>query len=438
MLGIYTLLKRITPYPLRTRIKGVVYDLTFYQIPRLKYSFKKLTGVNKRPSQNNPRRETAAPEKIKILYVVPCLLVGGAEIMLYQLLRHLDRTKFAVYTVCTHARGELADRVEQSVDGFYDLSLSHQTEGGKNKEILQIIDRHRIDIVHFSNSEALFFLSFTLKLKRPRIRIMNWVHCDILFFDRLYHYAYKRFGQTIDHTIVVNQHMRQYLINQKQVKPDRVTTVLNGIDLDMFSADGSGGKGLRRQYGISDDRMVVSFVARLSIEKNPVQFVRIAARLHKFFPQTLFIIAGDGDLRRNVEKEIAKHNLQSVFLLLGFVNKVSEILAMTDLFISCSLTEGLPINILEAMAMGVPVIAHAVGGVGELIKDGHNGFTVSQIDAELYSEKANQLIKDENLRAQISKKARQTVRANYDIRKTAEKMMAVYSKIMTAPLADFP
>ncbi len=416
-------LKPFIPYLIRTKIKGSVYDFWFYQIPRLKYIWKKLTGVYKESTLRITNNKKIG--KLNILYVVPCLLIGGAEMMLWQLLRNIDRSKFTIFVISTHGRGELANQVKNLTDGFYDLS-SMSTEWGKNREIACLIKKHDIDIVHFSNSEALFFSSFLLKFERPETRIMNWVHCDVLFFERLYHHAYKRLGDLIDHTVVVNQNMKTYLIEQRGVKPEKVTTILNGVDTEKFSAEKYNKLALRHKYNIDATTIVVSFIARLSTEKNPTEFVRIAKYFVEKFPNSKFIIAGDGYLRKKVEAEIQKYNLQENFLMLGFVNNVAEILTLTDIFLSCSLTEGLPLNILEAMAMGVPVIAHSVGGIKEIIKDGNNGFLVNKIDPELYLEKFKQIVENQNLKSQISKNAIQTIKSSYDIRSTAKKMMDVY------------
>ena len=242
--AIRTLLKPLVPYAVRNRIKGLIYDLVIFRIPWWRYNWKTL-DKKKLPILGNLKPHTNK-ERVRILYVIHDLQFGGAEVMLWQLLRHIDRSRFATYIVCTKGRGDLAYMVEPIVDGFYDLSLSKKTEWQRNKEIARLITECDIDIVHFSNNQIQFFMSFILKLEKPSVRIMNWLHCDIFFFEMLYRYGYKHLSEVIDHTITVNKNMESIWSTRNWPDQNKYLRYLTELIRKSFPANSTTNKRYAR------------------------------------------------------------------------------------------------------------------------------------------------------------------------------------------------
>jgi L-malate glycosyltransferase len=150
-------------------------------------------------------------------------------------------------------------------------------------------------------------------------------------------------------------------------------------------------------------------------------------------PDARFVIAGEGELRPSLERQIKEHHLEKHVLLTGFRPDVLSLHKAFDIFVMSSITEGLGTSLLDAMAAGKPVVATAVGGIPEVVVDGETGFLVPPRDHDAMAGAIVRLLTDEPLRRRMGEAGRARVRARFSAERMVQDTMKVYQRVAMHP-----
>ena len=189
----------------------------------------------------------------------------------------------------------------------------------------------------------------------------------------------------------------------------------NGINLDRFNPV-SQFKDLRREFGFSDSDFVIGFVARCTLQKNPVDFLKAIKIAHERNNRIKGLFVGEGDMDAEVDSFIENNQMHSYVFRSAFRTDVPDLLHCMDVYCLPSLWEGLYIALLEAMAMGKAIIATPTDGTKELIVDG--------VDA------ISGFCKDRDLLSYCSKEARKVVEKRFNAQRVAESVSEIYLKYL--------
>lgn len=211
-----------------------------------------------------------------------------------------------------------------------------------------------------------------------------------------------------------------------------LTTVDNGVDVDHFSPNAADGREVRERFGIPPDAPVVGTVAVFRVQKRLDDWLAAAARVRAALPTAHFLLVGDGPLRGEVEGWIKAHNLNDCVHLAGLQTEVRPYVAAMDVHQMSSQFEGLPIALLEAMAMARPVVATAVGGIPEVITDSQNGRLVPPAAPDRLAEAAITLLRDDAGREAMGRAARETVAERFSIVRMQRQLEAIYREVIEA------
>ena len=197
------------------------------------------------------------------------------------------------------------------------------------------------------------------------------------------------------------------------------------------SEDHSG--ELRRELRISEDKLLVGIVGRLTAIKNHALFLRSAARVLKKITNVRFAIIGDGELASELKGLAEDLQIQDKVIFLGWRDDMPAIYADLDLVALTSLNEGTPVTLIEAMASEKAVVATAVGGVPDIVFDGQRGFLVpSENEVELASAVVS-LLEDANKRRMFGKRGREFVRDKYNKERLFADIAGLYEDILSTP-----
>ena len=221
--------------------------------------------------------------------------------------------------------------------------------------------------------------------------------------------------------IAVSEALKYMALKSLRMPAEQIRTIPNGIDVDGFKFTPTK-KSL--------DRPVIIQVGRFYEEKGHVFSLKAFSILKERFAGARLVFAGDGPLRGEIEQMADDMGLGGSVQFLGARGDIPQLLSTADISWMPSLYEGLGIAALEAMACGVPVVAHAVGGLAELITDGENGVLVQSGDAGALAESTLKLLDNPELREKISANARRTVESNYSIAKTADGYINAYEDLL--------
>lgn len=272
------------------------------------------------------------------------------------------------------------------------------------------VKEYQIQIVHTHDLKTTL-LGFFLKFLNPKIKIMHtahgWiVHTRLDSFKHKLQFIILRFYQL---NIAVSKATKNIMLKEG-ISSSSIKVLHNAIDTKTWSKRNVRSV-IRKEFCIPEDYFVIGTIGRLSKEKDLISFLRIASKILYNFEKTKFLIVGDGI--EKTKKELINYtkqlNIQHSVIFTGHRKDLLNIYAGIDLFLTTSLTEGIPNTILEAMAMEVPVVATRVGGVPELIENTKTGILCNPREISNISNLVKELMTDQTLRKEIACRARKHI-----------------------------
>ena len=372
----------------------------------------------------------------RILFVIDSLRVGGAETLLLDLL-DAAKTRGDLAHVAYFTPGPLAPEVEKR--GIATTRLS--ARGLKDPRALfrawQLMRRWKPDVVHSHLTKSDLVAQMTARMLRlPRLLTLHnaapWRKKRLP--ARLYHWVVGNPDALIAVTPLVADHVARY----GGVPRDDIEVIQNGVDLARFSPDTAIPLDLT-QFGVPKDAVVIAKVGRLNVQKDHANFLRAAAILARKDPRAHFLVVGDGELMeqsRELAKQLGLGADRLTFT--GNIRQMPELLAAIDIFMLASAWEGLPMVLLEAMAMGLPVVSTAVGGVPDLIENGENGMLVPASDPAALAAAGQLLVSDAEMRSRIGAAGQDTVRARFSGQAMTDRIWSLYAAARAGALKGQP
>lgn len=351
------------------------------------------------------------PDIVNVVHVVGQLEMGGMEKLLVEFARHADRERFALHFLSLGKRGILADEIEAL---GWPVTPLENGPGLSLRLMLRLARRFRhlrADVVHTHNTRPLLYAGPAARLAGVR-RIIHTRHGQRFGAARHETTAFRLASLTADRVVCVS-HDSARIAAAEGISTRRIRTLWNGIDVSRFRAAASGGDG------------PVLAVGRLSAEKDFPTLVRAAAIVARAAPSFRLEIAGDGACMADLKRLVEELNLRDVVRLLGQVRDVPTLLARGSVFTLSSLTEGVSLTILEAMATGLPVVTTRVGGNPEVVADGETGLLVPSGDPAALAAALLEVWQNPARREALGRAGRRRVEECFEVRK----VIAAYEEL---------
>ena len=226
--------------------------------------------------------------------------------------------------------------------------------------------------------------------------------------------------------IVNCQGGKQRVISDYKVKTDKVFVVPNGIYMDEIQSTLSPQEA-KALFGIEAYENVISIIGNLRPEKNHQHFLLMVKELlQQTSTPTVFLIAGDGVMRQELEKLAVQYGIAGHLRFLGRCDQIPELLNATDVVALTSLSEGLPNVLVEAGAAGVPSVSTDNGGASEVIVEGETGHITPLKDPSMMAKKILEILNDEGLKLKMGKKAKKIVSDKFSAPVMARNLISVY------------
>lgn len=226
----------------------------------------------------------------------------------------------------------------------------------------------------------------------------------------------------VDQFVTVSRDLARWLVEDIGLPRSKVLTICNGVDTHRFCPGGR--QVARAALGIGPEAIVIGTVARLDPVKDQAGLLRAFSRVADD-PRALLLLAGDGPCRPELETTVSELGLDGRVRLLGERDDVPSVLAAMDVFVLCSIGEGISNTILEAMATGLPVVATRVGGNPELVVDGETGFLVEPRSPAALAAPLRRYLEDPGLLAHHGRSARDLAEAEFSL----ERMVGAYEQL---------
>jgi len=316
---------------------------------------------------------------LKILFIITSMPVGGAEVLLMNLVRRMDRTKFAPEICCLKEMGPLGEELSAEIPVHHDL-IGWKWDPTIPFRLASLMRERKIDaVVTVGAGDKMFWGRLGawwagVPVITSALHSTGWPD-GVGTFNRWLT------GITDAFIGCASEHGR-FLIDEERFPENKVYVIPNGVDTDRFVARPSANLRLRAELGIASSAPVCGIVAALRPEKNHELFLRMAAQVSQRVPEAVFLIVGDGPERPALEALTAELKLGDSVRFLGTRSDVAELLSVLNVFALTSHMEANPVSILEAMATEVPVVAPRVGSIPESVREGKTGYLyeVGQLD----------------------------------------------------------
>lgn len=365
-------------------------------------------------------------DKKKILFVIPSVKIGGIENALLNMLEHFDYSKYDVYLFVFHLDKERAKKINKNVKVLTGgrlldaaaMTLSEAKSTGKFTYIFRaaiavackvfgsnsvfkaifFFEKSITDmdcVISYSNNVNLKSTYFGANLfaltKVEASKKIAWLHVD---YDAMHmdseinNNEYRAF----DAVIAVSKAVKDSFVRCNPMMSEKTHVVYNVLPKNAYNA-------VKRENNILAKKLVT--VGRLDPNKNQIECIRIAHKLKDDGISFKWYLVGDGQDRQILEQNIENEGLQNEVLITGYTDNVNDLMNDADLFVSTSLSESYGMAVVEAQAIGVPVIVKEYPAAKEIV-DGENGILVSDYDTMyqeikklLTDEKAYKRLKDE-------------------------------------------
>jgi sugar transferase (PEP-CTERM/EpsH1 system associated) len=232
----------------------------------------------------------------------------------------------------------------------------------------------------------------------------------------------------VSHFVTVSRDLERWLVEDVRVPARKVSTIPNGVDLTRF---GPGRQpDARRALGLPAEGIVVGTVGRLDPVKDQAGLVRAFATLMPAYPDALLVLAGDGPCRGELARLVTDLGADGRVRLLGECRDVAQALAAMDLFVLPSLAEGMSNTILEAMAVGLPVVATRVGGNRELVDEGETGRLVPPRDPRALADAVAGYLDDAHVRVLHGKASRRRASETFALERMYRAHESLYGRLL--------
>lgn len=361
---------------------------------------------------------------MRILYVINTLDAGGAESVLYNLLSYLraNRKSVHVEVLTLYAVGHFGSRLIEMGLPVHCLGLQSKYAPSGVWKIIQFLRSRSFDVIHSHLFPTIYFVALASRFF-PNVK---WIYTEHSIWNRRRKYRllrllersiYSRFDKVIAVSQVVAEGLTEWL---PSVKP-KLVIIPNAVPIPSPEM-------LSLWKEVKTKTPVILFVGRLHQAKGLDILFHCLTLLQ--VPEYKMKIVGEGNLRTQLEALATELGIRERIEFLGFRSDVQSLMLNADCLVLPSRWEGMPMVVLEAMALGTPVIASRVGGIAEVIEDGKTGWLVQPEHPEELANVLSCVLSKPERSFEVVTNALAVIRMRYSIEKMAEETIACYLSVL--------
>lgn len=388
------------------------------------------------------KKYSSTKRKFKVCQIITKMVYGGASLETLYLAENLDHKCFNVSIICgsqSKDEGSLLSRIDnRNINVVIIPEIVREINPIQDIialfKLISILKRNKYDIVHTHGSKTGFIGRLAAAYCRvPRIlySVHGWgLKAETSFSRSLLRLIEKVIALCTDKILFVTKSDMKEAFSYKIGRQTQYYLTGFGTNLEPFlNYDRQRSIQIRKELNLENQR-IVGIVGRVSPQKNPIGFINIAQEVLKVKNDVVFLFVGGGELLGKMRDIVRDLNLTKKIIFLGVRKDIPEILANFDIFILPSLWEGLPLSLIEAMAMSKPVIVHKVDGIEEFIKNGINGVVVPLNQVKEFSDKVIYLLDNPKFCRETGRRAKMIAK-NYNYKKVAKKIEMLYKQLIS-------
>jgi glycosyltransferase involved in cell wall biosynthesis len=367
-----------------------------------------------------------ASARTHVLQIVGNAIVGGMENYVVRLVERLPRERFGV-SVLAPFESPFTDRLREFGADVFITQITDEPSWQSIQLASALIQSRAVDVIqsHLPNAHVLAALAGRLT-GRPVLATVHGRAMTTLDIE-----VQRLAGSHL--AVVCRQSYFQAL--GVGIDPRHVHFVPNGVDVERFRPQQLRTGALRRRFAIDPDAPLVGFIGRLSVEKGPDLFLRAALSIRAQRPDAHFVLVGEGAMLKQLQVFASRFGIADAVHFAGSQDDMPAVFNELDVVVSSSLSEAMPLAVMEAMASGVAVVACKVGGIPDLIEHGVTGWLAPEGDYDELATRAVDLIQDDALRLAAGKAARTRAVGRFALDQSVEATARLFAQL-TAQRAD--
>jgi len=377
----------------------------------------------------------ADPRLVRVLYLIDSLGHGGAEHLMVVALPHLQRAGVVAEVCALQERdgNPVAADIRALGVPVRTLDIRRLRQRDAYAQVKAAVRDSAPAVVHTQLEFANVLGSLAAhRLGLPSIATLHTLDTPAPgsrdhYRFRLMAWMLRRYAHRV---ITVSESARTHHLERARLRPERVITLYNGIDIDRFRHVSPGTRtAMRAELGISSDATVLITVA---VQREPKGIQHMLAALPAVVaarPDVHYLLVGNGPHRPSLEQVAATTGAASHTVFAGSRDDVPALLAAADLFVLPSLTEALPTVIAEAMAAGLPVVASTVGGIPEMVAPGDSALLVPPADPGALADAVTRILSNPRQSAAMGRAGQRIAAERFDARRQTEHLAEEYRRL---------
>jgi glycosyltransferase involved in cell wall biosynthesis len=294
-----------------------------------------------------------------------------------------------------------------------------------------LLRRERVDLIHAHQYTPFFYgMAARLLYRRPPLLFTEHGRWFPDYPRRKRMLVNRLLLRRRDRAVGVGESVRRALIDNEGLPSDRVDVIYNGIDLGAFSARPAERGAVRREIGLGADDFVILQVARLDPLKDHATAVRMMGHVARRLPGARLVLVGEGPEEGKIRRMVRERSLDAHVLLLGLRTDVPRLLSAADVVLLTSVSEGIPLTLIEGMAAALPAVSTNVGGVREVVEDRETGLLAPSGDDAALAAAIVSLAEHPEFRARMGRRGRERAGALFSDRQMHAAYRRLYEEML--------
>lgn len=302
------------------------------------------------------------------------------------------------------------------------------------REISKLIKIYNPDLIYAHSSKA-GALARIANLKNKKAIIYNphgWA------FDMkvgklkkiLYIIIEKMLALACDNIITISEAEKKSALNKRICNRRKIEKIINGIDIEEYESMRFEKESFREKNGIKKNDIVIGMVGRISLQKAPDNFIQVASMIKKKYSNAFFVIVGDGEERKNIERLIDESDLTDSVLITGWVENIYDYINIFDVALLLSRWEGFGLAITEYMISKVPIVSTNVGAINELITNEKSGLLVEVDNIRDTVKAIDKILKNKEFATKMINQADKIVRKEFNVKRVVRQTEELYKVLL--------
>ena len=366
--------------------------------------------------------------RLKILRIVNELTLAGLEVGIGNIVLNLNREKYENVLVCIKNRDK--NYVLPGIK-VYELNKKKGLGLSLPLKISRIIRKEKPSVLQMHNADPFQQGMLASLISNVPIKIYidhNSFEAEkskkAVLLDRF-------LARRLNSVVAVSEEVKRRIVSQFSIQPEKVKVILNGTDLKKFNKNFNSAK-IKKELGLKKENKIITIIAGLRPVKDHISLIKAFSYVVQKEKNAKLLIVGEGDtkIKEGILNEIKAGKLNNNVCMLSLREDIPEILAITDVSVLSSLSEGTSQTIMESMAASRPVVATNVGGNCVLIEDGKNGLLVPPKDPEEMADAILRLLGNKKLRENMGREGKKRVQEYFNINRVVKDYEQLYDTLL--------